>query len=176
MACLLTTGRAEPCLDAVGGLKAIYFFDRIDDPFTITAGEATAMNVALTEAFEYDLKSDNNGLEEVGTSSATNGTYVVEQTATVELKKQDKDTANELNLLAKARPGAVVLDRMGNYKAIGISDGVNVSPTSKTGNAKGDFNGYTITVTATEVALAPTLDSSTVTAFEAVISATKITV
>lgn len=176
MACVLTTGRSEPCLDAVGGLKAIYFFDRIDDPFTITAGEATAMNVALTAAFEFDLKSDNNNLEETGTADANNGTYVVDQVATFSLKKLDKDTANEINLLAKAQPGCVVKTRDGEYRVVGITDGVVISGTGVSGGAKGEFNGYNLTATAQEVAFAPTLDSATVTAFEAVISATKISV
>lgn len=176
MACALTTGRAEPCLDAVGGLKAIYFFDRIDDPFTITAGEATAMNVSLTAAFEFDLKSDNNNFEETGTADANTGTYTVEQVVTFSLKKLDKDTANEINLLAKAQPGCVVKMRDGSYKVVGISDGVVVSGTGVSGGAKSEFNGYNLTATATEIAFAPTLDSATVTAFEAVISGTKITV
>jgi len=174
MACALTTGRTEPCLDAVGGLKAIYFYDRFDDSFTITAGEATAMNVALTEAFKFDLKADGNNLEEVGTADTNTGTYTVTQTATFSLKKQDKDTANEINLLAKAQPGCVVLDRMGNYKVLGITDGVVISGTGVSGGAKNEFNGYNLTATATEIAFAPTLDSSTVTAFLAVVSATVI--
>ena len=174
MACVLTTGRAEPCLDAIGGLKEIFFFDRIEDPFTIVAGEATAMNVALTTAFEYDLKSDNNNFEETGTADKNTGTYTVEQTVTFSLKKQDKDTANEINLLSKAQPGCVVKTRDGSYKVIGLSDGVVISGTGVSGGAKGEFNGYNLTATATEVALAPTLDSATVTAFEAVVSATKI--
>jgi len=177
MACALTTGRAEPCLDAVGGLKAIYFFDRIDDPFTISAGnEATAMNVSLTAAFEFDLKSDNNNFEEVGTADKNTGTYTVEQTATFSLKKQDKDTANEINLLAKAQPGCVIKFRDGSFRAVGITDGVVISGTGVSGGAKGEFNGYNLTATATEVALAPKLDSATVTAFEAVISGTQISV
>ena len=176
MACVLTTGRAEPCLDAVGGLKTIYFFDNLADSFTITAGEATAMNVGLTAAYKYDLRSDNNNLEEVGTASKNDGTYVVAQTATFSLKKQDKDTANEINLLAKAQPGCVVLDRMGNYKVVGLVDGVLVSGTGVSGGAKTEFNGYNLTAVGEEIAFAPALDSATVTAFLAVVSATQITV
>ena len=176
MACALTTGRAEPCLDAIGGLKAIYFFDRIDDPFTITAGEATAKSASLTEAFEFDLKSDNNNLEEVGTTDSNNGTRIYDQTVTFSLKKQDKDTANEINLLAAAQPGCVVKFRDGSYRVIGISDGVVISGSGVSGGTKGDFSGYNLTAVAKEVLLAPTLDSATATAFEGIVAATKITV
>ena len=176
MACLLTTGRAEPCLDAVGGLKTIYFFDRIDDAFTITAGEATAMNVLLTEAFRYDLNSDNNNYEEIGTADKNTGTYTVAQTVSFSLKKQDKDTANEINLLAKAQPGCVVRDRMGNYKIVGLTDGVVISGTGVSGGAKTEFNGYNLTATGEEIAFAPAMDTATRDAFLAVVSATQITV
>ena len=42
MACNLTSGRTEPCRDAIGGLKAIYLLDFVEDSFTVAAGEATA--------------------------------------------------------------------------------------------------------------------------------------
>jgi hypothetical protein len=174
MACVLTTGRTEPCKDAVGGLKTIYFYDFLEDAFTVTAGEATAMNVALTVAYKYDLLSDDNNLEEVGTSDQNTGTYTVAQTATFSLKKQDAATANEINLWSKARPGAVVVDRMGNYKVIGLSDGLVISGTGVSGGEKGSFNGYNITAIATEIAFAPALDAATVTAFDAIVSATQI--
>ena len=174
MACVLTTGRSEPCLDAVGGLQTVYFFDRIADAFTIVAGEATAMNVSLTSAFQYDLKNDGNSYEEVGTADSNNGTFTVAQTLTFSLKKQDAATANEIALLAKAQPGCVVKDRMGNYKVAGLVDGVLISGTGASGGEKASFNGYNLTGTGDEVAYAPTLDSTTVTAFLAVVSATQI--
>lgn len=176
MACALTTGRSEPCLDAIGGIKNVYFFDRLTDAFTITAGEATAMNVSLTAAFNFALKADGNTLEEVATADSNNGTYVVDQTLTFNLKKQDLATANEINLLAKAQPGCVVKFRDDTYRIVGLNDGVVVSGTSNSGGAKGDFVGYAITAVGQESAFAPTLDAATVTAFEAVISATQISV
>jgi len=176
MACVLTTGRAEPCLDAVGGLSTVYFFDRIADAFVIVGGEATSMNVALVSAFQYDLKSDNNNLEESSVTSKNDGTTVVNQTLTFSLKKQDKDTANEIKLLAAAQPGCVVKDRMGNYKIVGLEDGVVVSGTGLSGGAKGEFNGYNLTAIGEETSFAPTLDSATVTAFLAIVSATQISV
>ena len=93
---------------------------------------------------------------------------------TLALKKQTKDSANELGLVVKARPIAVVQDRMDNYKIVGISDGTVATGDIQSGGAKGDFNGYNLTLTATEVLPAPTLDSATVTALTALVSATNI--
>ena len=54
--------------------------------------------------------------------------------------------------------------RDGSHRIQGISDGTVISLETESGGAKGDFNGYTLTLTSTEVDLAPTLDSATVTA------------
>ena len=177
MACLLTTGRTEPCRDAVGGLKSIYLFDFIEDAFTISGGEATAVNAGISsgDVYKYDLLADGNTfVESGGAPEESTGTSVVTQTGTVVLKKQDLATANEINILKKARPPAVYKFRDGSYKVQGISDGTVISVETASGGAKGDFNGYTLTLTSTELDLAPTLDSATVTAFEALVSATVI--
>lgn len=178
MACLLTTGRKEPCRDAVGGLKTLYLMDFLEDAFTIVAGEATAIDAAVTsgDIYQYDLLADGNTfVESGGAPDESTGTSTYTQTGTAVLKKQDKDTANEINILAKARPIAVWKFRDGSYKIQGISDGTVVSVETASGGAKGDFNGYTLTLTSTEIALAPTLDSATVTAFLELVSGTQIT-
>lgn len=174
MACALTTGRTEPCRDAVGGLKAIYLYDYVEDSLTVTSGEVTAIDAAVTEVFKYELLADGNTLVETFTADQNNGTSVYEQVLTVALKKQDKDTANEISLIVKARPPAIVQFRDGTYKAIGISDGTVATGDIQSGGAKADFNGYNLTLTATEVLPAPTLDSATVTALLALVSATNI--
>lgn len=174
MACVLTSGRTEPCRDAIGGLKAAYFIDFQDDSFTITAGEATAIDAGVTEVFKYELLADGNTLVETFTADQNNGTSIYEQVLTLALKKQDKDTANELALIVKARPIVVVQHRDGSYKIVGISDGTVATGDIQSGGAKADFNGYNLTLTATEVLPAPSLDSATVTALLALVSATNI--
>ena len=64
MACLLTSGRAKVCKDGLGGQSTLYLFDSLPDAFTVSNGEATAMNVLLTAAFAYPLEGDGNTLEQ----------------------------------------------------------------------------------------------------------------
>jgi hypothetical protein len=175
MACVLTSGRTEPCRDAIGGLKAAYFLDFMEDAFTVAAGEATAIDIAVTATYKYELLADGNTLEETFTADMNNGTSVYEQVLTLALKKQTKESANELALIVKARPIVVVEDRMGNFKIVGVSDGTVATGSISSGGAKADFNGYNLTLTATEVLPAPTLDSATVTALKALVSVTNIT-
>lgn len=175
MACLLTAGRIEPCRDAIGGLKALYLLDFVEDSFTVSGGEATAIYEGITDVYKYDLLADGNTfVESGGAPDESTGTSVVTQTGTAVLKKQDVATANEINILKKARPVAVWKFRDGTYKVQGISDGTVISVETASGGAKADFNGYTLTLTSTELYLAPTLDSATVTAFEALVSETVI--
>jgi len=74
-----------------------------------------------------------------------------------------------MNLLAAGFPMAVVKDRNGIYHAVGIDDGIDFTIQEATGGAKTDLNGYTLTGIATTGSLAPKLDSSTVTAFLALL-------
>jgi len=90
------------------------------------------------------------------------------------LKKQTKASADELALIVKSRPIAVVEFRDGRHVVCGISDGTVATGDIQSGGAKGDFNGYNLTLTATEVLPAPTLDSATVTALIALDSATNV--
>lgn len=174
MACVLTSGRTEPCRDSVGGLKTAYAIDFIEDSFTVSAGQATAINVGVTAVYKYELNANGNLFNEPVTADNETGTTTYAQSLTLSLKKQTLASANEIHLLAKARPIWVFKDRNGNHRIVGISDGTTLTGEINSGGAKTDFNGYNLTFTATEDEPAPYLDSATVTALEALISVTNI--
>ena len=64
MACDITQGRDRVCKNNIGGNSVLYLFNYLEDPFTILAGECTAMNVLLTEAFKFEIEGDLNPIEE----------------------------------------------------------------------------------------------------------------
>jgi hypothetical protein len=170
MACDITAGRAKPCKDGLGGVSKLYLYNYLEDPFTVVGGEATAMNVLLTAAYEYDLVGDGQVLDENVVSDRNNGTVLNTQTITAILQGIDATTSAELNLVAAGYPQAVVLTNDGNYHAVGITDGIDFTTVENTGAAKGDLNGYTLTGVSTEQLLSPILDSATVTAFLLVVA------
>ena len=174
MACVLTSGRTEPCKDAVGGLQSVYFLDYQEDAFTVAAGEATAIDAGVTAVYKYELLADGNSFVETFTADQNNGTSIYEEVLTLALKKQGVASANELSLIVKARPIVVVKDRMGSYRICGISDGTVATGDIQSGGAKADFNGYNLVLTATEVLPAPSLDSATITALLLLVSGTNI--
>lgn len=175
MACLINSGRKVPCKDTQGGLKAAYFINYIEDAFTVTAGEATAINVAVTEVFKYELRNDGNIFTEAVVSDKNTGTTTNTETLTLALPKLDKDTALQVDLQAKGRPIIVVQDRNGNYRVAGFSEGMDLTGSDiNSGGARADFNGFNLTFTAMEGSTAPYLDSATITALLALVSATDI--
>lgn len=158
------------CKDGLGGQSTLYLYNSLEDAFTVLNGEATAMNVGLTAAYAYPLEGDGNTLEQNMVSDRNTGTRVNTQTLTIVLKNMDAATNAEFNLLAAGYPQAVVVDRNGNYIALGLDDGIDFTVVSTTGGAKTDMNGYTLTGVSTTSELAPQLDDSTQTAFLAVVS------
>lgn len=169
MACDLTAGRVKGCKDSIGGNSSLYLFNYLEDAFTIVNGEATAMNVALTAAYEYELVSDGSTFTEEVVSDRQTGTTTNTQTITAVFHKMDAATAAEFNLVAKAYPIAIIKDRNGEYHLVGQTDGIDFNISGATGGAKSDQNGFTITGTSVEQNLSPKLDDATITAFLAVV-------
>jgi len=169
MPCDITAGRDKACKQGLGGLGKLYLFNFVENPFTVTAGVATAINPLLTTVFEYELEGDGNNVAESLVSDRNSGTSLNTQTLTVVLKKIDAVTSAEMNLLAYGFPMAVVKDRNGIFHAIGTDDGIDFTVVQSTGGAKGDLNGYTLTGVSTTGALSPKLDATTVTAFLALL-------
>jgi len=169
MSCDITAGRLRACKQNIGGLGKLYLFNFLENPFTVVAGVATAINPLLTEAFEYEIEGDGNNVSESFVSDRNTGTSLNTQTMTIMLKKIDATTSAQLNLLTYGFPMAVVKDRNGIFHAIGIDDGIDFTVVQSTGGAKGEMNGYTLTGVSTTGSLSPKLDSATAAAFEALV-------
>lgn len=169
MACDLTQGFARICKDSLGGNSKLFLINFVEDPFTIVAGQATAINVAILAVYEYALEGDSNTLVESIVSDVNTGTSVNTQTITAVVKQMSATKGAEFNLLAYNYPVAVVKDRNAVYHAIGIDDGIDFTIEATTGGAKTDLNGYTLTGVSTTGALSPKLDAATITALEALV-------
>lgn len=172
MACDITSGRAKPCKKQLGGVSKLYLFNWLEDSFTFASGVASAMNVALTEAFVYDLSTlGADVLLENGVGDEAAGTFVNTQTVTAILQGVDAATQNEMKLLAQGRVSAVIKSNNGDYHLVGDTDGVNFNIDATSGSTHAEFSGYTLTGSSIENKYSPILDSATVTAFLAVVTA-----
>lgn len=159
MACDLSAGRAIPCKDVVGGLRAVYFADFGDIPYAnITFAAASATFDEITDisgtftVYKYDLKG-NSSFEQAFNSSRENGTTFFTQTLNLTLTKLTKTDNKQLKLMAYGRPYVIVEDYNGNAFFMGLEYGAEVTGgTVVTGAAMGDLSGYTLTLEGQEKA------------------------
>ena len=175
MACQISSGRTDPCNDSISGLSAVFFVPFIEDGWTIAANTVTAMNVAITAAYKYELRADANLFVSDGTSDDNTGVSIFKETLTLALKKQDAATHVQVELMQKGLHYVVTKSNAGDYQLIGSLRGGRCSASNiSSGGALTDFSGYNLTFTADSQIAAPFLDSATVTAFLLVESATNI--
>ena len=157
MACDLTKGRALPCRDSVGGLKAVYFVD-FGDLGAITLTSATDDTISdmggTFDAFKYVLKGSSS-VEQTLNASRENGTVFFDQVVNLTLPQMSKEDNNEIKLLAYGRPYIVVEDYNGNAYLVGREHGADVTGgTVASGAAMGDMSGYTLSFSAMETTAA----------------------
>ena len=150
MAFDLTKGRALPCRESVGGLKAVYFVDFGDlGTISLTSDEVTDMTGTFN-AYKYELKGTSS-VEQTINASRENGTVFFDQAVTLSLPQLSKEDNNEIKLLAYGRPHIIVEDYNGNAYLVGREHGADVTGgTIASGAAMGDMSGYTLTFNAME--------------------------
>jgi hypothetical protein len=153
MACDLTKGRALPCRESVGGIKAVYFVDfgGLGDVTLTSNTDDTISNMDGTfDAYKYELKGTSS-VEQTINASRENGTVFFDQAVSLTLPQLSKEDNNELKLLAYGRPHIVVEDYNGNAYLVGRENGADVTGgTIASGAAMGDMSGYTLTFNAME--------------------------
>ncbi len=172
MSCDIAIGanRLRVCDNLQGGAREFYFFNYLENAFTVSAGKATAKNASLTTCYKYEVQGDGNTFTQSVAVDKKTGTKVNTQTLVGQLKEIEAETNVELDKLGVIQIGGVVKDYNGKYYWF-AKDGVNVTATIEavTGGARTDFNGYNVTLVAETLELAPELDSATITAFLATV-------
>ena len=168
--CDITNGRRKQCKVDLAGVRKVYFFNDLEDSFTVVDGVATAMNPLLIDVYEYDLVGDGHSLAESVVGDRNSGTAVNTQTLTILLNKLTKEDNKQMNLLTKGYPRAVVKSKKGDYHVVGFEYGLDFTVATSTGAASADFNGYTLTGVSMERELAPIMSTATRDAFLLVVN------
>ena len=162
MACDIANGRLEVCKDAIGGIDAIYFInygiESADITYDATNEDVIASVDGVASLYKYELKG-TNVFTQVVTSSRENGTSFVEQTLSVQLKKQDIATHKNVKLLSYGRPHIVVRDRNNSFYLAGLHWGMELTTGNvDSGTAMGDLSGYSLSFAGQEKLLANLID------------------
>ena len=165
MACLnLSSGRSLGCKNNVGGLKNVYFTAYGSLTETVVEGEVTAIT-GTPELYKYEIKGSSS-LETTINSSRENGTTFYTSTLNLTLPILDRETQQEIKILAAERPIIFVEDYNGKLYLVGSQNGAEVTGgTIVTGAAMGDLSGFTLTFEAQEKEPPLFVDPSIISAF-----------
>lgn len=173
--CPISSGRTEPCNKTIGGLKSFFAIPYIDLGFTIAANVVTAMNIAITTSYKFELRADANIQTAEGVSDYNTGVSLFTESLVVALKKLDSATSAQVELFQKGLHFIIGVSRNGDYQLMGSLDGARVTASNiSSGGAYEDFNGYNLTFSSKSQIAAPMLDAATITALLATESVTNI--
>lgn len=169
MACAIVSGYALDCKDTVGGIKKIYITELAN--ITNVAETASGLVSAITRSgsskyFTYALEArGGNDFAQNIQADAAAGTVAYEQTITANFVKLQWETQIKLELLIKNRLSVIVETKDGSYFLFGKVDGMEVTGGSaNSGKAMNEFQGYALTFSGQEKALANEVDSTIIAA------------
>jgi hypothetical protein len=167
MPCALTQGYSLDCRDSLGGITEVYFIEKANvSSITAASGSISALTkVAGKRFYKYELVPGTSSMTENINANVKNGTVFYAQELSIVLNKLQVSTRNEILLLAQNTLLCVVKDNNDNTWLLGRINGINITTgNGATGTAQGDRSGYTLTFSATEKELAPTVASGVFTA------------
>ena len=139
----LTTGRSKPCKDSLAGFDIVYLFPFVKySRSQIVIDGHTLTTFPATTIYKYYIV--NPSFTE--TQNENGGGKFYDQNLSYDLAKFDIIDNLELVKLIKKDYRAIVLDRNGNYRILGLWNGLITELTKVTGSGKADFNGYKISM------------------------------
>lgn len=153
MACTLTKGFTLDCNEGIGGVKEIFFQKWSNFATGVVVDGTSAVITALptTTIYRYQPNRNTGALTVTPTVNLENGTLFYIQTVELTLNKLSPEKRLELESLAKAKLAVFVRLFDDQIVMVGRTDGAFLTAgTYASGKAKGDLNGYQITITAEE--------------------------
>lgn len=157
------------CETSLGGVTAIYLApSEFISATTVTAGTITNITMSGSAKFvTYEFAKNSASFTEEAAISLENGSTVFTQTLTLNLIKRDATKRQSLALLLAGQRSvnAIIKTSNGNYFYLGLTAGGNATAlTGGSGAAKGDLNGYTLTILAEEPEAMPEVSSAIIAA------------
>jgi len=169
MACNITEGFINDCLDSQGGLETIYLTNGPVDSITETAGVVSAITVGGTplvpaDWFEFQVPRATSDFSETITPSQENGTVTYQQDLNMVFNKMSADKRNQILLMAENNKLiAVAKDNNGILWSIGLERGAYMTTSvGSTSVGYADRNGYTITISGMEASPSYVIDPAIV--------------
>ena len=150
MACTQTlAGISRDCLGNNGGIKAVWLanYDNVSS-LTEAAGAITAITMLNSEKFKkYEFPRNTSSMSSNYQVNAENGTSYVETDLVMVFTRMDTTKRLEIVAMAQGLLVAIVEDANGNKWYLGHDYPVTIGAgDGLTGTARGDRNGYSVTL------------------------------
>ena len=155
--CKITKAVGRSCKNKQGGIAKLYLFSYVKYSKSLNlVQDQKVITFPSTTAYLYEA-------ENISFTESTSVKYGgVEWTQKLSFTITDANVSSEVYKLPNKDYSAVILDRNGNYRFIGMRNGGEVTVNASSGTNRGDMNGYSISLTAKEDSQAyyvPTFES-----------------
>lgn len=152
MGCAKTlTGMGLDCRESVGGIKEVYILgDRSEVKVTVAQDAITGITLdAGSDKFlPYKFRKQTGSMVSTINTSEENGTTFVQTDVTLVFHKMEAKKRLEISALMVGDCAMLVKDGNNKYWYLGYDEPVTLTAgTAGTGTAKGDKNGYDLTLT-----------------------------
>lgn len=151
MACSQTlSGILNDCQSNMGGIMEVYIANKADvDTITVTSDKITAISMSGAAKFhKYQFKPGTGSLSSNYQVNQENGTVYVQSDLLMVFNRMETAKRIEITALAQGELVAIVKDANGVYHYLGEHEPLMISAgDGLTGTARGDRNGYSITLT-----------------------------
>ena len=143
--CKITKAVARPCNNRQGGIAKLWLFAYVKYSKSLNLVQnQKVVTFPLTNAYQYEAQnisfSESTALQNGG----------VEWTQKLNFTITESSELSEVYKLPNQDYSAVVLDRNGKYRFIGMRNGGEVTVSATSGTSRGEMNGYNVSITAKE--------------------------
>lgn len=143
--CNITKAISKTCKNRQGGISKLYLFPYVKHSKSLNLTiDQEVVTFPFTNAFLYEAQN----IAFTESTSIQNGG--IEWTQKLDFTIPEADENSEVYKLANKDYSAVVLDRNGKYRFIGMRNGGEVTVNSASGTLRSDMNGFNISLTAKE--------------------------
>lgn len=142
-------GLCKDCESSKGGIIEVLIANYSDVTPTISAGTITDITVAQGASFyKYEFRKGTGSMTSTLNVDAANGVNYVSTELVLQFTKMETRKRIEMAALAVNELAVIVKDANGKYWYLGVNEAVTASAGSgQTGQAVGDGNYYSITLT-----------------------------
>ena len=151
MGCKTLSGMGLDCRESVGGIKEVYILgDRSEATVTVVNDAITTITLAAgsDKFLPYKFRKQTGSMVSTINTSEENGTTFVQTDVTLVFHKMEAKKRLEISALMVGDCAMLVKDGNDKYWYLGYDEPVTLTAgTAGTGTAKGDKNGYDLTLT-----------------------------